>query len=314
MNFSPKQSWTSVWLLWLLTSGCGTTRVTDTQRTATEQLLISQAIDDTMAQVDLKPLAGRTVFLDTQYLDGVTDKSYLISALRQHLLANGAFLQEERSKAQYVVEARAGSVGTDRHTLLVGVPQLSVPVFVPGQPNQIPEIPVAKSNDQKAHAKIAVYAYNRITGRPLMQSGNLQAQVWSKDMWIMGMGPFQRGTIRSHTEFAGEPLRLPFFSREESDTAEGNDPRVNITQAATWKDEPFSKEFGPTATPKNGSAGGFASDRDVAPVLQAPPPMLPSKSSPTTAPLPRPSAPVSRSVESEPAHGLFSAFGWKPDP
>src|SRR5262245_36346895 len=93
-------------------AGCGTTRVTDTLRTATEQLLISKAVDEAVATLDFRPLAGKPVFFDSTFLDGTVDQRYLVSSIRQHLLSSGALLQEERAKATYVVEARAGAVGT----------------------------------------------------------------------------------------------------------------------------------------------------------------------------------------------------------
>src|SRR5262245_42971968 len=105
-----------------LAAGCGTTRMTDTQRTATEQLLISNAVDRAVSQLDFRCLAGKPVFFDPQFLDGTVDRGYLVASLRQHLFACGCQLTEDRAKAVYVVEARTGGVGTDRHSLLVGVP------------------------------------------------------------------------------------------------------------------------------------------------------------------------------------------------
>src|SRR5205823_11750631 len=87
-----------------LALGCGTTRMSDTQRTATEQLLISNAVDKAVTQVDLRPLSGKPVFFDPQYLDGTVDKGYVTSSLRQQLLASGCVLQEDRTKATYVIE------------------------------------------------------------------------------------------------------------------------------------------------------------------------------------------------------------------
>ena len=118
--------------------GCGTTRMTDTQRTATEQLLISNAVDQAVSELDVRALAGKPVYFDPQYLEGCVDRGYVISSLRQHLLANGCILQEDRTKATYVVEARSGGVGTDRHSLLLGVPQMSIPTIMPGLPASIP--------------------------------------------------------------------------------------------------------------------------------------------------------------------------------
>src|SRR3989337_434525 len=56
----------------LALAGCGTTRSTDSLRTATEQLLISDAIDRAVQTVNFEPLRGQTVYLDDQRLaDGV---------------------------------------------------------------------------------------------------------------------------------------------------------------------------------------------------------------------------------------------------
>lgn len=192
-------------------AGCGTTRQTDTARAATEMLLVSQAVDQAVAQVDFAPLRDKTVFLDVQYLDAATvDKGYLVSSLRQHLLAHGALLRDDRKEAVYVVEPRSGGIGTDRHSLLFGSPQLSIPAILPGIPTQIPEIALYKKTDQKGVAKIAVFAYNRINGRAVWQSGLVAKESAVKDKWIFGAGPFSDGSIRQGTELAGEPLpKLP---------------------------------------------------------------------------------------------------------
>jgi len=195
-------------------TGCGTTRMTDTQRAASEMLLVSQAIDNAVAQLDFTPLQSKTVFLDTQYLDGTVDKGYLISSLRQHLLESGALIQEDRLKSTYVMEPRSGAVGTDKHSLLIGSPQVTLPSITAVPITSIPEIALVKKTDQKGVAKIAVFAYNRQTGRALWQSGTVEANSTLKDTWIFGAGPFSRGTIRKETELAGEPLPkvpLPSF-------------------------------------------------------------------------------------------------------
>jgi hypothetical protein len=219
-----------------LAIGCGTTRLTDTQRTATEQLLISNAVDQTVSQLDFRFLAGKSVFLDPQYLDNVADRGYLVSSLRQQLLAGGCILQEDRAKATYVVEARSGGAGTDRHSLLIGVPQMTVPTFLPGQPSQIPEIPLAKKTDQQGVSKIAVFAYNRVTGRRLWQSGTVEAISTSRDTWVLGAGPFRKGTILQGTEFAGEQIPLPNLGGNHD--AETHSAVVPATAASVWPEPP----------------------------------------------------------------------------
>ncbi len=211
--------------------GCGTTRMTDSLRCATEMLLVSQAVDQAVLQFDFSIMKGKPVFLDTQYLDGTVDRGYVISSLRQQLLNQGAHLQEDRKSATIIVEARSGGVGTDRHSLLVGTPQMSLPAVLPGQPTQIPEVALIKKTDQRGVAKLAVFAYQRETGKAVWESGLVEAKSNLKDTWLLGAGPFSTGTIRKRTELAGEPLpRLAsaFESTPEAELKIGT-PIVNAS-------------------------------------------------------------------------------------
>jgi hypothetical protein len=263
----------AVVLLVVLAAGCGTTRVTDTTRTATEQLLISHSIDNTVSRLNFSILSGKRVYLDPQYLDGVTDKGYLISSLRQQLLACGCLLQEERKKASYVVEPRAGSVGTDRNDMLVGVPQMSIPAVMPGIPGaMIPEIALAKKSNRRAVAKIAVFAYNRVTGDPVWQSGALQAVSSERNSWLCGAGPFQRGSLHKGTEFDDQHFVVPLLDKQ------GNDSKyavVNVTKPAFW-------QYGPLADMEDPSVKSKASQESTSPastskIIQASdPPSMPA--------------------------------------
>src|SRR5580704_1193336 len=101
--------------------GCGTLRTTDTTRSATEMLLVSQSADQAVAQIDFSPLAEKTVFLDASGIDkDLVDKGYVMSLVRQQMLANGALLQDDKTRAEFIVDLRIGSLGTDRHSMLVG--------------------------------------------------------------------------------------------------------------------------------------------------------------------------------------------------
>ncbi|HWA98236.1 MAG TPA: DUF6655 family protein [Pirellulales bacterium] len=242
-----------VWLLLMIAvAGCGTTRMSDTMRTGTEQMLISTAIDRSINEMNFAPLAGKTVYLDPQYLRGVVDEGYIISSLRQHLLANGCLLREVREEAIYVVEARSGAVGTNRHDVLLGVPSINLPsTGLPGVPAQIPEIPFAKSTHQKGIAKLAVFVYNQESGTPVWQSGAIPIAASSRDTWILGTGPFQRGSIYQGTGFAGSRLLLP-FSRERQVQPRLN-PAIPVTAQASFQEKPAlaSKEPAKDKTPGN---------------------------------------------------------------
>lgn len=235
MSDRARSKWFNTIFL-LALAGCGTTRMSDTVRTATEQILISNAVDQAVTAIDCSCLRDKTVFLDEKYLDGVVDKGYVISSIRQHLLAAGCLLQEDRTKAMYVVELRSGAIGTDRHSLLVGIPQMTVPTFLPGQPSQIPEVPIVKKNDEQGVAKIALFAYNRLTGERIWQSGTVEAVSTAKDSWVFGLGPFRGGTISPRTEFAGQEIPLPLRADKEDSDNKTAWYITPVTGPASWEE------------------------------------------------------------------------------
>ncbi len=218
-------------------AGCGTTRWSDTSRTATEQLVISNAIDRAVNEINFEPLAGKEVYFDAQYLKGVTDEHYVVSSLMQHMLSYGCILKESRHEAEYVVVARAGVVGTNRHDVMLGVPSVNLPTVtaISGVPSAIPEIPFAKTTEQKGVAKIAVFAMNRHTGQAVWQSGAFPVTSSAKDTWIFGTGPFQRGSIYQGTQFPGEELLKPFRGKSGP---KGAAPDIPVTAEAVFSERP----------------------------------------------------------------------------
>ena len=184
--------------------GCGTTRMSDSKRTATEQLLVSQAIDRAVMRVDVRPLAGRKVFLETAFMDDVEDGKYLESALRHQLMASGCLLAKDRDSSEVVVEARAGAVGTDRSSVLLGIPATSV--TLKGNETSTPELVLAKRSEQRGVAKLSIYAYERESGQPVWQSGEEHVASHARDRWLFGAGPWQDGEIHDEPAFAGRAI------------------------------------------------------------------------------------------------------------
>jgi hypothetical protein len=191
-------------LLACMLVGCGTTRMSDSKRTATEQLLVSQAIDRAVMRIDVRPLAGRKVFLETAFLDDLDDGKYLESALRHQLMASGCLLAKDRDAADVVVEARAGAIGTDRSSVLLGIPATSV--TLKGNETSTPELVLAKRSEQRGVAKLSVYAYERESGQPIWQSGEEHVASHARDRWLFGAGPWQDGEIHDEPAFAGHVI------------------------------------------------------------------------------------------------------------
>lgn len=201
-------------VLAVVVAGCGTT----SERVASQQLLVSDAVDRAVAQIDFRVLAGRKVYVDNSFVQhvksiGFVNAEYVISSIRQHLIASGCLLQPKADTAEFVVEVRVGGLGTDSHEVLYGIPATNATTvassLIPSLPAlpPIPEIAVLKRNSQLGVAKLAVFAYERESGRPVWISGISQGRSTAKDMWVMGAGPFQSGTIyRDALLFAGSPV------------------------------------------------------------------------------------------------------------
>ncbi len=210
-------------------SGCGSTN----SRTATEQLLSSDAVDSAIARIDFRPLASQRVYFDTTYLTnykgvGFVNAEYIISSLRQQMVGAGCLLQDTKDEADYVVEGRVGALGTDSHDIVYGIPASngisSAASIVSGVPTipAIPEISFACKNNQKSAAKVALFAYEKDSRQRVWQSGMSLATSSAKDTWLLGAGPFQSGSVYDGVKFAGsnlETFALP-LSGDVEDEAE----------------------------------------------------------------------------------------------
>jgi hypothetical protein len=187
--------------------GCGTVKTSSTPRTGTEQLLLTNAWDSALQRVDFRALTGVPCYLKTDHVTAI-DQGWVVSSLRQALLMNGVLLREKEEQAQWIVEARVGAYGTDDHNWMLGIPQVTVPPSLPGIPaGTVPEMPLVKSTKQQGVAKLAVFAYDRASGRIVWTSGTMLAFATAKDVYIGPVGPIQSGSIRDGAELAG--VKIP---------------------------------------------------------------------------------------------------------
>ena len=226
----------------LLLAGCGTT----IKNGATEQLLASDAVDRTVSQIDFRDLSGEKVFFDTQYVKaiqgiGFVNADYIVSSLRQQMVAANCLLQDKKEEADFIVEARVGALGTEGHEVTYGLSSnnalnaaASLVPAVPALP-PFPEVSFAKKHQQSGAAKIAVFAYHAKTKEPVWQSGIAKSTSITKDTWVLGAGPYQRGAIYDGPHFAGSKLRIPFFGRKPE---EENHELVNYEEEVHFQDPP----------------------------------------------------------------------------
>jgi len=197
-------------IIGLLASGCGTTR----SFSATDQLLMSDAVDATVSKIDFSPLSGKKVFLDTSYMkmlkapNNLLDSDYVISSIRQQMIAEDVMLVDAKDEAELIAEARLGTMGLDGHNVTYGVPASNAlagaGMLAGASVPTIPELSIGRREAKLGAAKVAVFAYVRQTHEPYWQSGIARSTSTSRDTWFLGIGPWQAGTIYEGTRFAGD--------------------------------------------------------------------------------------------------------------
>jgi hypothetical protein len=159
----------------LALAGCVTERSSEPKSTATEQLLISTAIDHVIDQLKPSVPNGTKVFVDSRYFDTtpadeILYPKYAIGAVRDRLLKQGAHLVDDRKDAEIVVEPRTGGQSIDHNTFLVGIPSFNVPIPLT-QNLTFPEIALFKKDRQVGISKLSITAYAEKDGALVDSAG-----------------------------------------------------------------------------------------------------------------------------------------------
>lgn len=143
-------------------NGCTTDRLTEPGQTATEQLLISTAVDHAVARLDPAIPVGTKVFVNSQYVDTAPGDAalytkYFVASVRDLLLRHGARLVDDRKSADMVAELRTGGQSIDHHDFLIGIPAIPIPIPLVGTVTT-PKIALFDHDRQTGIAKMAVTA------------------------------------------------------------------------------------------------------------------------------------------------------------
>lgn len=176
--------------LLLLVSGCTTARKSNTARTAREQLLISNAVDQALSKVDFAAFQGQRVLVEEKYLD-CTDKGYILGSIRHRLMLNGATIAAKPEEADVVVELRSGGVGTDDSDSYLGIPEIVLPGML-----TLPEVKLVTRTRQSALAKIGMVAYDAKSHELLGEGGVSSSLSDDNNLFVLGVGPFQSGSAK----------------------------------------------------------------------------------------------------------------------
>jgi len=189
--------------------GCTTVRESTPPRTATEQLLLSTAAENALADQRFPWLEGKKAFVDDKYFEAY-DKGNVVSAVRERIAASGALLTKAQEQADVVVEIRSPVLSMDNSETLIGVPALSLPIVLTGVPLQTPEVALYKAKKSNTVAKLALFAYERTSGRYLRSVNPMLGQSYLRLYKIVFIS-WQKTDVpelnRKHTAQSGKASR-----------------------------------------------------------------------------------------------------------
>ena len=185
----------------LALAGCATERVTNPEKTATEQFLLSKAVLEAVDPLTFDVLHGRRVYIDDRFF-GAPEKMLALGEIRAKLLLSGVQVAPDAKEAEIILEVRSAGIGIDRYDSIVGIPSIGAPsaatsaaTSVPTMGIVTPELAIIKEIKQISYASIAYVAYWSNTGEVVASAGPSLGSAWRDDWWVLNFGPRTLGTI-----------------------------------------------------------------------------------------------------------------------
>jgi hypothetical protein len=173
-----------LWMACLIAlASCTTLLETTPPRTAKEQLMLSRAVRDSVADWQMPELADRRVHVDAAHLESF-DRGFVLGEMRDWVGRQGAMLVDDEQDAEVRLEVRSGALGMEQREALIGIPALVIPVPMMG-PMQTPELAVFKDARRKGLASLSVTAFDVQTGRRLFGDQGRIGQTYQADAVLL---------------------------------------------------------------------------------------------------------------------------------
>ena len=135
-------------------AGCATRTVSNSPRTAIEQMLLSTAIDTALEKFELPQAKGKKVYIDLTNLTG-DGAEYMKVAVRARFAEIGATLTDTPDQAEFTAEVASGCLGTEFKSFIIGIP--SIPV--PGSTTPTPEASIFRKVEQTGIMKFLIFVH-----------------------------------------------------------------------------------------------------------------------------------------------------------
>lgn len=159
-------------------TACSTSgRLTDTPRTANEQLILDQSLAQSVAHARINIPAGRTVAIETYGLspDTVPDKAFVQAGITRWLGKQGLRIPGDKQE-QYLLRVMIHAFGTNSSDFFFGIPPIQASLF----PISLPEMAFFKQSTQSGFTRFSIDIYERASGKYLATTPNYEGYTYAK--------------------------------------------------------------------------------------------------------------------------------------
>ena len=185
-------------------SGCTSPRITETGRSAVEQMLLSGVVDLGLGRADFSEFAGKKAFIEYDYLAPQVDKPYVQGVFEKQLAKNGVIVSRDAKDSDILVQIICGVLATDTHKFTIGTPTLPVPLPDTSLNIAIPEIPLFQKLTRSGYGRFGFNILDAKTRKPIRSITGIEASTKYTN-WTILLLPF-----RSHD--------MPLQIREGAET------------------------------------------------------------------------------------------------
>ena len=191
----------------MVLSGCADPKITNTGRNAIEQMLLTTAVDRSVAKLDFRMLAKDKVRFDYSLLATQVDKNYVQASLESTVSAAGAIIALKPEEAKYVVRPICAALATEDNRIMFGTPSLPIPVPDANLSLVIPELPLYKRINRYGICKLSVEILDAQTNKQARIVGPAVSSSVNTN-WVICFFPF---VTRDFEMGDHGPLKFHFF-------------------------------------------------------------------------------------------------------
>lgn len=181
----------ATWLVGALLLGCAATREQSKSfRTAIEQLLLSQAVERSLADISVPLPDGASVAVETVGLN--TDQPFVRKLVENRLGAKGMRIREKAEDAGYLVRVVVQALGTEQDNSFFGIPPISSMLL----PISLPELAVYDKKIQYGVARLSLGFFERATGRFIVATRLYEGTAYYKQYVLLFFIGFHTTDLR----------------------------------------------------------------------------------------------------------------------